>query len=158
MTGGVRNAALSGIAAIAGVGDTDYAEDYRRARDKIVDRDAYGYAALAGWFGFAIVGKSYKILPFLNWLHRYSRVAGQRPVPLLRELVDERLAWSSFSLLLAGFVGVLSGLLTGNVAVVRGGGIVYAAGALVFALNAARLVLPLALGRQGTVLMADATA
>ena len=47
MTGGVRNAALSGIAAIAGVGDTDYAEDYRRARDKIVDRDAYGYAALA---------------------------------------------------------------------------------------------------------------
>ena len=120
--------------------------------------DAYGYAALAGWFGFAIVGKSYKILPFLNWLHRYSRVAGQRPVPLLRELVDERLAWSSFSLLLAGFVGVLSGLLTGNVAVVRGGGIVYAAGALVFALNAARLVLPLALGRQGTVLMADATA
>ena len=38
---------LSGIAAIAGVGDTDYADDYRRARDKIVDRDAYGYAALA---------------------------------------------------------------------------------------------------------------
>ena len=118
---------------------------------------AYGYAALAGWFGFAIVGKSYKILPFLNWLHRYSGMAGQRPVPLLRELVDERLAWSSFSLLLLGFVGVLSGMLAGDAAVVRGGGIVYAVGALVFALNSARLVLPLALDRHSAALAAEAT-
>jgi len=40
-------AGLSGIAAFVGVGDTDYADDYRKARDKIVERDAYGYAALA---------------------------------------------------------------------------------------------------------------
>jgi acetyl-CoA acetyltransferase len=39
--------ALSNIAAIAGVGETDYAVDYRKARDKIVEKDAYGYAALA---------------------------------------------------------------------------------------------------------------
>jgi acetyl-CoA acetyltransferase len=43
----VRGAALSGVAAIAGVGDTDYARDYALARDRIVERDAYGYAALA---------------------------------------------------------------------------------------------------------------
>ena len=108
---------------------------------------AYGYAALAGWFGFAIVGKSYKILPFLNWLHRFSGVAGQRPVPLLRELVDERFAWSSFALLLTGFAGVLVGLLAANVGLVRGAGLIYAIGAVVFVFNASRLVLPLALRR-----------
>ncbi|TAN31696.1 hypothetical protein EPN29_10765 [bacterium] len=109
---------------------------------------AYGYAALAGWFGFAILGKSYRILPFLSWLHRFSGLAGQRPVPLLRELVDERLAWVSFSLLVVGFAAVLSGLLVGDAVVVRGGGMVYAAGALVFAFSAAGLVLPLALRRR----------
>ena len=118
---------------------------------------AYGYAAVAGWFGFAIVGKSYKILPFLNWLHRFSGVAGARPVPLLRELVDERLAWSSFTLLLGGFAGVLTGLLAANAVLVRGAGLVYAAGALVFAFNAARLALPLALGRRGELAAQEAT-
>ena len=108
---------------------------------------AFGYTALAGWFGFAIVGKSYKILPFLNWLHRFSGLAGQRPVPLLRELADDRFAWSSFALLVTGFGGVLAGLLAPDAAVVRGAGLIYVAGAVVFALNASRLVLPLALRR-----------
>jgi hypothetical protein len=113
---------------------------------------AYGYAALAGWFGFAIVGKSYKILPFLSWLHRYSGVVGRGPVPLLADLVDQRLAWASFTMLLPGFTGVLVGILLGDATVVRVAGWLYAAGALVFALNAARLVLPLALsGRRDPV-------
>ena len=105
---------------------------------------AYGYAAFAGWFGFAIVGKSYKILPFLSWLHRYSGVAGEQPVPLVRELFDERLAWVSFALLLAGFGGVLAGLLAGSAALVAAAGAVYSAGAAVYAGNVARLALPLA--------------
>jgi len=119
---------------------------------------AYGYAALAGWFGFAIVGKSYKILPFLSWLHRFSAAAGQQPVPLLRELVDERLAWSSFALLLTGFTGVLAGLLLAQASLVRGGGIVYACGALLFAVNAARLALPLSLLRKSALVGDERTA
>ncbi len=119
---------------------------------------AYGYAALAGWFGFAIVGKSYKILPFLNWLHRFSGVTGRRPVPLLKDLVDERLAWISFALLLAGFAGVLGGLLAADSSIVVSAGCLYAAGALAFALNAARLVLPLTFLRHGERLRGEAPA
>jgi len=47
MSARASTAALSNIAACVGVGDTDYAADYRKARDKVVERDAYGYAALA---------------------------------------------------------------------------------------------------------------
>jgi len=100
---------------------------------------AYGWAAIAGWFGFAIVGKYYKIVPFLTWLHRYGHAAGAGPVPLLRDLIDDRLGWASFSLLLSGFVAVLAGLLSASAEVVRLGGIVYTAGALVFAVNIALL-------------------
>ncbi|MEI6117007.1 MAG: thiolase family protein [Burkholderiales bacterium] len=47
MTGPFSSAAFSGIAAFAGVGDTDYASDYDKARNDIVERDSYGYAAQA---------------------------------------------------------------------------------------------------------------
>ena len=119
---------------------------------------AYGYAALAGWFGFAIVGKSYKILPFLNWLHRYSGAVGGGPVPLLRDLFDGRLAWASFALLLAGFAGVLAGLLITNAIAVEIGGAVYAIGNWVFAFNVARLALPLALSRRSQIKAQELTA
>lgn len=119
---------------------------------------AYGYAALAGWFGFAIVGKSYKILPFLNWLHRYSGTVGEGPVPLLRDLFDERLAWASFVLLLTGFAGVLAGLLLAAATVVELAGAVYLAGSLVFVFNVARLALPLAFSRRAEVISQEMTA
>ncbi len=119
---------------------------------------AYGYAALAGWFGFAIVGKSYKILPFLNWLHRYSGAVGGGPVPLLRDLFDERLGWASFALLVAGFAGVLFGLLLANAAAVQVAGAVYAIGSGAFAFNVARLALPLALSRRGEIKVQELTA
>ena len=112
---------------------------------------AYGYAALAGWFGFAIVGKSYRILPFLSWLHGIRSVAGRGPVTLMRELVDERTAWVSFALLVPGFAGVLGGLLIADPAIVRAAGTVYAAGAILFALNAIRLLIPLGLLRRSTL-------
>ena len=141
-------ASLASLLAAAGLGLV-LALGRARGENWVV---AYGYAAFAGWFGFAIIGKSYKILPFLSWLHRYSGVVGHGPVPLLTDLVDQRLAWTSFALLLPGFVGVLAGVLLADTAVVRAAGWLYAAGALVFAFNAARLVLPLALsGRREPV-------
>lgn len=73
---------------------------------------SYGWVVLAGWFGFAILGKQYKIVPFLTWLRRFSRVAGSAPTPLLREMVDTRTGWVSFALLLVGYVGVTAGLVT----------------------------------------------
>ena len=145
---------LASLVVVAGLGLV-LASGHAPGRNWVV---AYGYAALAGWFGFAIVGKSYKILPFLNWLHRFSGVAGQQPVPLLRELVDERLAWTSFALLLTGFAGVLTGLLATDAAIVRAAGSLYAAGALVYASNVARLALPLALVRRGAPVPQEITA
>ena len=101
---------------------------------------AYGYAAIAGWFGFSIVGKYYKIIPFLTWLHRYGSQAGNGPLPLLRDLLDERLGWLSFALLVAGYTGVLIGLLGDSAAAVRWCGLLFAGGAVAFAINISLLL------------------
>ena len=101
---------------------------------------AYGYAAIMGGFGFAIAGRYQKILPFLTWVHRYSRGPGPTPPPLLQDLVDERLGWISLLVLTAGYATTLGGLLAGSPVAVLGGGAVYAAGA-VLGLGAVRLTL-----------------
>ena len=91
---------------------------------------AYGYAAIVGGVGFAIAGRYQKIIPFLAWLHRYSRASGPAPPPLLQDLVDERLGWASLALLAAGYVLVLVGLLLASVVAVQDGGMLYLAGVL----------------------------
>jgi hypothetical protein len=103
---------------------------------------AYGYAALIGWFGFAIVGKSYKIVPFLTWLRRYATVAGAAPTPLLREMVDERLGWVAFWLLVVGYAGVLAGLSLANLPLIEVMGTGYTVGAAAAATNLARSAWP----------------
>lgn len=96
---------------------------------------AYGYVALVGWFGFSIVGKYYKIIPFLLWVHRYSRQIGSRPVPLLKDMMDERFGYVSLVALFLGFLGVLAGILADSLVTVRLGGIIFALGSYVFAYN-----------------------
>jgi hypothetical protein len=109
---------------------------------------AYGYAAVSGWFGFAVIGKSYLILPVLSRLQYVRSGSAKRGAPMLHQMYDKRFAWVSFALLLSGFGGVLVGLLVADASIVRAAGSLYAAGAVVFAGNLGRRAFPLALRRR----------
>ena len=50
------------------------------------------FLLLVGFFGFLITANLYKIIPFLMWFHTYSPYIGEKPVPMLHELLDEKLA------------------------------------------------------------------
>ena len=103
---------------------------------------AYGYAAIVGCFGFAIIGKYSKIIPFLIWLSRDSGSAGARPIPLLKDLVDDRLGWASFALLLAGYSVAVTGLLAARASVVVAGGLLFLAGPAAGAVGIGAALLP----------------
>jgi cbb3-type cytochrome oxidase subunit 1 len=96
---------------------------------------AYGYVALVGWFGFSIMGKYYKIIPFLLWVHRYSKHIGSQPVPLLKDMLDERVGYASLIVLFLGYVTVLTGILASSLIAVRIGGGIFALGSYLFAYN-----------------------
>ncbi len=96
---------------------------------------AYGYVGLVGWFGFSIVGKYYKIIPFLLWIHRYSERIGSQPVPLLKDMLDERRGYISLIALFLGYLVVLAGILAASLVTVRVGGAVFALGSYLFAYN-----------------------
>lgn len=106
---------------------------------------AYGYAAIVGCFGFAIIGKYYKIIPFLIWLNRYGGTVGTGPAPLLKDLLDDRLGWASLALLVVGYGGILGGLLAAQATLVTTAGLVYLAGALLGAGTLGTALIP---GRQ----------
>jgi hypothetical protein len=99
-------------------------------------------AALVGWLGQSIVGYLYKIVPFLIWQSRYGAVVGRQPVPLMRDLVHQGAATSSFWLIngalpVALVCAVLDWSVPFQVAVaVMGVGLVLAAA------NVARVVAP----------------
>lgn len=60
---------------------------------------ALALAALVGWLGQSMLGYLYKIVPFLVWQTRYASLVGRQPVPLMRDLVSQRVARLSFWLI-----------------------------------------------------------
>lgn len=100
------------------------------------------YAALGGWISLAIMGQTYKILPFLVWQHRYAARIGREPAPLLRGLCIERRARCAFWLYLAGFAGVIAALLTGWVLLFHLGALLTLLSSLGFAWTLVEVLRP----------------
>ena len=85
-----------------------------------------------GFFGFVIIGNFYKILPFLVWFHIYSPLIEERAVPMLHELLPNRLANLQWFYSLSGLVLTSIALLTENSRLFLGGGVLLATASLIF--------------------------
>ncbi len=88
-----------------------------------------GYLFFFGFLATIIVGHIYKILPFLVWYQRYSPLVGKQKVPMLHDMVVEKVADIQFWLTLAGIIISSIGVL-GSIK------ILFTAGAVVMALSA----------------------
>ena len=53
---------------------------------------AFGVLYLLGFAGAVLSGMLYKIVPFLVWTHRFSRMAGRGPMPMMGDLLPRRQA------------------------------------------------------------------
>jgi len=64
----------------------------------------FGFTLFFGFFTFFIVGHIYKILPFLVWYQRYSPLVGKIKVPMLNEMIKEKVADTQFWITLTGLL------------------------------------------------------
>jgi hypothetical protein len=102
---------------------------------------AYGVLGVLGWLSLFIVGISYKILPFLTWMHRFSSRVGEPGVPKVADLTVHAFAWGSLALTTIG-TGLLSvGIGAGSGAAAGAGAITAALGLWLVVAHHARLVL-----------------
>jgi cbb3-type cytochrome oxidase subunit 1 len=99
----------------------------------------YAFLGLVGWITLMILGMSYRVIPLLVWLHRYSPSVHERPVPRVGELYSERWQVCSFHLLLLGVVLSSGALLLESAAGLRAGLLVLGAGVFLFEANMVRV-------------------
>ncbi len=88
-----------------------------------------GYLFFFGFLATIIVGHIYKILPFLVWYQRYSALVGKQKVPMLHDMVVEKVADIQFWLTLAGIV-------ISSIGVLFSVNVLFIAGAAVMAFSA----------------------
>ncbi|MEG3639540.1 hypothetical protein [Magnetococcus sp. PR-3] len=81
-----------------------------------------------GFAGSIILGMLYKIIPFLVWFHRFSRLAGLAAIPTMEDLVPDRLARAHVWLQAAAVTCLTAGwyLPGGLLLLLSGGGILAA--------------------------------
>jgi hypothetical protein len=63
---------------------------------------ASGWLMFFGFFGFAITGHIYKIVPFLVWFERFSPLVGKEKVPMLADMLPQKSSHAQFVFCAAG--------------------------------------------------------
>ncbi len=87
---------------------------------------------LIGFFGFLIIGNFYKIIPFLVWFQIYSPLIEERAVPMLHELLPQRLAFLQWLYALLGLILSCIGIITKESNIFYGGVIFLIVGGIIF--------------------------
>ncbi len=67
-------------------------------------------AYLMLWVALSIIGYLYKIVPFLWWTHKYSKIIGKADVPTMKDMINEKLALPLFIGFILGIGIVAIGL------------------------------------------------
>ena len=79
--------------------------------------------AMKYWAGLTVHGMLTRIIPFLLWFHRFSRLVGLAPVPPMNRLLPERTARISLGLHLATLLLGLAAIASGWSWLARGTGV-----------------------------------
>jgi hypothetical protein len=75
----------------------------------------------AGFLGFLITAHLYKIVPFLVWFERYAPYIDERDVPMLHQLLPNRLANVQWGLAVVGLLAVALALEFGSEMILQAG-------------------------------------
>jgi hypothetical protein len=72
------------------------------------------YLYIFMWIIFSITGYLYKIVPFLWWTHRYSKLIGKTNVLTLKDMMNEKATVPIFGGFITGSIGILLAYLLSN--------------------------------------------
>lgn len=104
--------------------------------DDVETRAAYVFCAFLAWVTPFILGQIHKIVPFLIWLHVYSK-AWKPPLPLpkIQDLTSERLAWFELGVFVPGVYAGIGGFLARSYPLLRLSSALLLAAATLYAIN-----------------------
>ncbi|MDA3907777.1 MAG: hypothetical protein PF437_01685 [Sulfurimonas sp.] len=96
---------------------------------------ASGWLIFFGFFGFAITGHVYKIVPFLVWFERFSPLVGKEKVPMLADMVPAKSSHAQFVFSGVGVAIITVAILAQNDTLIKAGASFLVVGALALVRN-----------------------
>jgi hypothetical protein len=102
--------------------------------------NVYGVLAIFAVFTFGIVGMLYKIIPFLVWYDRYSKMIGRYKVPSLGDMYSPLWQEVGYWTFLSAMLVLNGGIFWAQSKVIQAGTGLLAASLLAFAINVATMI------------------
>ena len=93
---------------------------------------ASGWLLFFGFFGFAITGHMYKIVPFLVWFERYSPLVGKQKVPMLADMLPTQSSNAQLTFTVFGVITITLSILFQSSILISAGASFLTFGALAF--------------------------
>ena len=91
-----------------------------------------GWLIFFGFFGFAVTGHVYKIVPFLVWFERFSPLVGKQKVPMLADMVPPKSSQAQFLFAALGVSIVAVAILLQDDTLIKAGASFLVVGAIAF--------------------------
>jgi len=93
---------------------------------------ASGWLFAFGFFGFAITGHMYKIVPFLVWFERFSPLVGKQKVPMLADMLPKQSSSAQMTYTFIGVITITLAILMQNDILIKAGASFLTFGAVAF--------------------------
>ncbi len=100
----------------------------------------YGFSIFFGFMTTLILGQTYKTLPFIIWLDRYTQYIGKRKVPMPREIYNETIADTQLYVYLIFVILFFIGIILSNTLVLKVGSLFLLLTAILYNINVFKIV------------------
>jgi hypothetical protein len=101
----------------------------------------YGATIFFGFITSLILGQTFKTLPFIIWMHRYSKVAGRQKTMLPKDLYSQTLVKAQYVVYLVALPTLIVGILLSISVVIKTGGVLLLATAVLYTINVLKIVM-----------------
>lgn len=101
----------------------------------------YGFTIIFGIITTLILGQTYKTLPFVVWLDKYTGLVGKTKTPMPRELYSERIADIHFYIYILFILTMIIGLISNQIWLIRIGSYLLLMVAILYNINVFKMIL-----------------
>lgn len=100
----------------------------------------YGFSIIFGFITTLILGQTYKTLPFVIWLDKYTNLVGKTKTPMPRELYSEKIANINFYIYLLFISFMVLGIFFNNIWLIRIGSYLLLMVAVLYNVNVFKMI------------------
>ncbi len=100
----------------------------------------YGFSIIFGFITTLILGQTYKTLPFVIWLDKYSNLVGKTKTPMPRELYSEKIANIHYYIYLFFILSMILGILFSEIWLIKIGSYLLLVVAILYNINVFKMI------------------